>query len=91
MEAGGWMTVRHGNQPLIRVGVRATTSAPMQVEARLIRSGTMVHTVKRETPFALSWQERLLQPSARVYYRLEVLGPGGHQILANPIFVTVSG
>ena len=89
VEAGGWLTVRHGNQPLIRVGVRATTSAPMRVEARLIRSGAMVHTVKRETPFAFSWQETALQPSARVYYRLEVLGPGGHQILANPIFVTV--
>jgi len=66
-------------------------SAPLRVEARLIRSGAIVHTVKGETPFAFIWQETALQPSARVYYRLEVLGPGGHQILANPIFVTVSG
>ena len=90
VEAGGFLTVRHGNQPLVRVAVRTTTSAPMRVEARLIRSGAIVHTVKSETPFAFNWQETGLQPSARVYYRLEVLGPGGHHILSNPIFVTAS-
>jgi hypothetical protein len=89
VEAGGRLAVRLGNQPSIRVVVRATTSAPMRVEARLIRSGATVHTAKGETPLTLTWQDAALQPSARTYYRLEVQGPGGHHILSNPIFVTV--
>ncbi len=89
VEAGGRLTVRLGNQPLVRAVVRATTPTPVRVEARLIRSGSTVHTVKGETPVTIAWQDTALQPSGRAYYRLEVQGSGGHQILSNPIFVAV--
>ncbi|MBI4536535.1 MAG: hypothetical protein HY712_01105 [candidate division NC10 bacterium] len=88
-EAGGRLTARRGSLPLVRAVVRATTSAPMQVEVRLMRSGATVHSVKGETPLTITWQDAALQPSGRTYYRLEVQGPGGHQILSNPIFVTM--
>ncbi len=44
--------------------------------------------MKGETPLTIAWQDTALQPSGRAYYRLEVQGSGGHQILSNPIFVT---
>jgi len=59
----------------------------VRVEARLIRSGATVHTVKGETPLTIAWQDTALQPTGRTYYRLEAQGAGGHQILSNPIFV----
>lgn len=89
VEAGGKLAVDPDTPLELRVAVGGAGPKPLPVEVRLIRSGALVHTVKGQTPVAFAWTDRTLRPDGRVFYRLEVLGPPGHRILANPIFVTV--
>lgn len=91
IEAGGRLLVPPGVAPELSVAVRSTAPAAMRVEVRLIRSGQVVHAIKGETPVTFNWADRTLRPGGRVFYRLEVLEPAGHQILANPIFIDMAG
>jgi hypothetical protein len=86
-QAGGQLNVSAGAQPEVQAAIEGTPD-PMPITARLIRSGAVVHTAKGTTPLSVSWVDRELRPGGRVFYRLEVQGPGGHRILSNPIFVT---
>jgi hypothetical protein len=90
VEVGGAMALPPGGQPEIRIAIRGSDPAPMKVEVRLVRGGTVVHAVKGATPLVISWTDSGLKPHPRTYYRLEVKGAGGHQILSNPIFVTMA-
>ena len=63
----------------------------MTVQADLVRSGVVVQSVRGETPIILRWKDVPLPPNTSLYYRLDVRGPAGHQILSNPIFVQSPG
>lgn len=88
-EMGGHVALATGERPEVQAVVRSSTGRPVKVEVRLIRSGSLVYSQVGETPVTLHWTEPAPPPNARLYYRLDVQGPGGHRILSNPIFVTV--
>ena len=87
-ESGGRLTLPPGALPVVHAIIQTATPSPISVVARVIRSGSPVYSVTGETPLALTWQDAAPLLSAPSYYRLEVQGPPGHQILSNPIFVT---
>jgi hypothetical protein len=86
-EAGDRLALRVGDRPEVRAVVRATDGRRVGIQVRLVRAGTVVQTQRGDTPVSLSWTEAPLPADTRVFYRLEVHGPAGQQILSNPIFV----
>ncbi|MFA5027181.1 MAG: hypothetical protein WC713_04850 [Candidatus Methylomirabilota bacterium] len=88
--AGGQLALPAEARPEVQVAVTGSGPVPMQVAARLIRNGCVVHAVTGHTPLTIAWTDKDVKPGARAYYRLEVNGAGGHQILSNPIFVTAN-
>ena len=89
-EAGGRLTLRPGDQPEVHAVIESATGRRLTIEVRLIRSGSVVQTLRAETPVTLRWTEPPLAPNARLYYRLEARGPAGLRVLSNPIFVLAS-
>ncbi len=90
-ESGSMLSLKAGDQPEIQVSVQTSPEKRMPIQIRLIRAGIAVQSLRGETPFVLRWKETPLSSGTRLYYRLDVHGPAGHQILSNPIFVrTVS-
>ena len=87
-EAGDHLIVPKASHPAVGVAIRSTDGRRLPIEALLIRSGSIVHSVRGETPLAFRWDEPPLPQGARRYYRLQVRGHGGHEILSNPIFVS---
>jgi hypothetical protein len=90
-EAGSRLTPRAGSRPEVRVRVGTASGRPLPVETRLVRSGAVVHSVRGSTPIDLRWTDGPVPSGTTAYYRVEVRGPAGHQILSNPIFLSVEG
>ena len=86
-EAGDRIALRAGDRPEIRAAIHASDGRPIAIEARLIRNGIVVQTIRGETPFALDWKEPALPADFSLFYRLDAHGSSGHRILSNPIFV----
>ena len=88
-EMGDRLTLRAGDRPEVQALVETVGGRRLSTEVRLIRSGKVVHSIRGDTPITLRWTEPPLPPGSKLYYRLDVRGPSGNQILSNPIFVTV--
>ena len=89
-EAGDRLTLRPGDRPDVRAVIESVSGRRLAVEVQLIRSGSVVRTLRAQTPVALRWTEPPLASNARLYYRLEAKGPAGLRVLSNPIFVQAS-
>ncbi len=86
-EAGGRIVLRGGERPEVRAAIHATGGRQIVIQALLVRNGIVVHSIRGETPATLRWIEPALPAGASLFYRVEVHGPAGHQILSNPIFL----
>lgn len=86
-EAGDRLALRAGDRPEARAAIRTTGGQRMGIQVSLVRSGMVVHSLRGETPLTLRWSDAALPAETSLFYRLEVRGPAGHQILSNPIFV----
>jgi hypothetical protein len=86
-EAGEQLALRAGDRPEVRAVVRATDGRRVGIQVLLNRAGAVAQSLRGETPLTLSWTEAPLPAGTRLFYRLIVRGPAGHQILSNPIFV----
>jgi hypothetical protein len=71
----------------VRVAVSTADARPHTVELALIRSGRTIARITGETPFTQRFVDRTLPAGERAFYRVEVHGEGGKEILSNPIFV----
>jgi hypothetical protein len=71
----------------VRVAVSTADARPHTVELALIRSGRTIARITGETPFTQRFADRTLPAGERAFYRVEVHGEGGKEILSNPIFV----
>lgn len=73
--------------------IRIALSAPMadgrerEVRVRLIRSGTVIQSVRKTLPLTIDHTDSSASPGEKVYYRMEMTGDG--TILSNPIFVKI--
>lgn len=85
-EAGERLTLRAGDRPEVQARIRATDGRRIEIQALLVRGGTLIHSVRGETPLTVRWSEAAPPGEAGLFYRLEVRGPGPHRILSNPIF-----
>jgi len=54
---------------------------------RLIRSGQLIQTFRGETPLSIYFQDEILEPGGKIYYRLDVRDKKGRKLVSNPIFV----
>lgn len=86
-EAGDRLTLQAGDRPETHAAIRTTDGQRMGIQVSLVRNGTVVRSLRGETPLPLQWSESALPAGTNVFYRLDVRGPAGHQILSNPIFV----
>jgi hypothetical protein len=86
-EAGDRLTLQTGARPEVRATIHTTDGRRMEIQVRLVRNGKVVSSLRGGTPVILRWSDAGVSPGSRLYYRLEARGPGGHQILSNPIFV----
>lgn len=57
-----------------------------QIKVRLIRNGNLVKTFEVISPFEIDYQDDYFDEGKKIYYRLEILYPGGI-LVTNPIFV----
>ena len=89
-EAGGRLTLRPGDRPDVHAVIESVTGRRLAVDVRLVRSGSVIQTLRAETPVTVRWTEPPLASNARHYYRLEARGPAGLRLLSNPIFVQAS-
>jgi hypothetical protein len=85
-EAGDRLALRAGDRPEVLVAIRTTGGQRIGIQARLVRDGAVVHALRGETPLTFRWSDTPLPEGTSRYYRLDVRGPAGHQILSNPIF-----
>jgi len=83
------VSARVGDRPEVVADLQATDGRRMEIQVRLVRGGSVVHTLRGETPITIRWTDDALLDGAKAFYRLEARGPGGHWILSNPIFVRV--
>jgi hypothetical protein len=84
----GEIFVRKGpGDVTIRVAVSTADAKPHTVELSLIRSGRTIARTTGETPFTQRFVDRTLPTGERAFYRVEVHGERGKEILSNPIFV----
>lgn len=90
-ESGDRIMLRAGDKPEVRAAIHVTDGRRIGIRVLLVRNGKVVDSLEGETPFTLRWSESTLPGGASVFYRLEVRGPAGHQILSNPIFVYSAG
>jgi len=89
-EAGSRVAARPGDRPEVYAVIESVTGRRLPIEIRLVRSGSVVQTLRGETPVTLRWTESPLAADASLYYRLEARGPVGLRLLSNPIFVRAS-
>lgn len=74
------------NRPLeVRVRLRATDGRGYPIKAILVRNGQVAQAWAGKTPLDVVHREPF--GGAPSYFRLDVHGPGPHQLLTNPIFV----
>jgi hypothetical protein len=80
--------VRTGSgEVTIRTAVSTGDAKPHTLVLSLIRSGRVIASMTGETPLTQRFVDRTLPAGERAFYRVEVHGEGGREILSNPIFV----
>ncbi len=76
--------------PRIRIAVSGgAEGAGKEARLRLIRSGTVIHTVRGLLPLQVDFMDTDAPPGEKIYYRMDLTGDGA--IVSNPIFVKLAG
>jgi predicted amidohydrolase len=76
-------TLELNSKPEIRINVSSSDQKAHNVDVRIIRSGKLIRTISKTTPFAVDFKEDYFNPGELIYYRLEISG----KLVSNPIFV----
>jgi hypothetical protein len=86
-EAGSRVVLPPGDRPEVHAVIGSAGGSRLPIDVRLIRSGSVVQSLRAETPATVRWVESSLAPETRLYYRVEARGPAGLRLLSNPIFI----
>ncbi len=76
-------TIELNNKPEIRIRVSSSDQGAHNVDVRIIRSGKLIKTLSKTTPFVVNFKDDYLNPGEQIYYRLDIPG----KLVSNPIFV----
>ena len=79
-------TIELKNEPEIRIKVSSSDQGAYNVDLRVIRSGKLIKTLSKTTPFVFDFKDDYFNPGELVYYRLDIPG----RLVSNPIFVKFS-
>lgn len=71
--------------PRIKIALSSSKPVAGQVKVRLIRSGSVVHSVDGTLPLQIEYDDAYFNPGEKIYYRMDMRGAG--IIVSNPIFV----
>ncbi len=71
------------NRPEIRIRVSSSDQAAHNIDVRVIRSGKLIKTISKTTPFVVDFKDDYFNPGELIYYRLDIPG----KLVSNPIFV----
>ena len=71
--------------PKIKIMLSSSKPLAGQVKVRLIRSGSLVHSVEGTLPLQIEYDDAYFKPGEKIYYRMDMRGAG--IIVSNPIFV----
>jgi hypothetical protein len=72
--------------PTVRLSGFTTDHDSHTVSIRIIRSGQVVATYDRDTPFEIPFSDTNAPREGSMYYRIDVQGHG--ELISNPIFLT---
>jgi hypothetical protein len=76
-------TIKVKNKPEIRFSVSSSDQEAHNVDVRVIRSGKLIKTFPRTTPFVVDFKDDYFNPGEQICYRIDIPG----KLVSNPIFV----
>jgi hypothetical protein len=76
-------TIELKNKPEIRIRVSSSDKKAHNVDVRVIRSGKLIKTISKTTPFVVDFKDDYFNLDELIYYRLDIHG----KLVSNPIFV----
>jgi len=79
-------TIELKDKPEIRLSVSSSDQSAHNVDVRVIRSGELIKTISKTTPFVVDFKDDYFNPGELIYYRLDIPG----KLVSNPIFVKFS-
>lgn len=79
-------TIELNNKPEIKIKVSSSDQEAYNVNVRIIRSGKLIKTLSKTTPFVVDFKDDYFNPGEVIYYRLDIPG----KLVSNPIFVKFS-
>ncbi len=71
------------NKPRLKFMVSSLDESVHDVDVRIIRSGKLIKTISRKTPFVVDFKDDYFNPGEKIYYRIDIPG----KLVSNPIFV----
>ncbi len=76
-------TLQLKNKPKIRINISSSDKGAHNVEVRVIRSGKLIKTLSKTTPFVIDFKDDYYNPGELIYYRIDI----SEKMVSNPIFV----
>ena len=76
-------TIELNSKPEININVSSSDQKAHKVDVRVIRSGKLIKTLSKTTPFVVNFKDDYFNPGEQIYYRLDIPG----KLVSNPIFV----
>ncbi len=71
------------NGPEMRIKVSSSDQKTHNIDVRVIRSGKLLKTFSKTTPFVIDFKDDYFNPGELIYYRIDIPG----KLVSNPIFV----
>ncbi|MEW6614136.1 MAG: PHP domain-containing protein [Thermodesulfobacteriota bacterium] len=77
------------DSPVLKIKLSSSDKKNYKIQGRIIRSGKLIDTFSGTTPMKYTYRDSYFNPNEKIYYRIDVKGPG--ILVSNPIFVTFIG
>ncbi|MFA4911539.1 MAG: PHP domain-containing protein [Desulfobacteria bacterium] len=75
--------------PVLEIKLSSSDKKNYTIQGRIIRSGKLINTFSGTTPLEYTYRDNYFNPNDKIYYRIDVKGPG--MLVSNPIFVRFIG
>jgi hypothetical protein len=79
-------TIELKSKPEIKISISSSDDIARDVDVRIIRSGKLIRTISKTTPFVVDFKDDYFSHGEQIYYRLDIPGT----LVSNPIFVKFS-
>lgn len=86
----GFMGEEIFSKGYLRINISLSTADSEKgnsITVRLIRDGRLLKTFSGETPLKINFEDEIIKPRKKIYYRTDARDKKGRKIISNPIFV----